>query len=95
VAGLLAVAVFGLVLSRSYESRIRPTANTSAEVRAQLDKMAGAKILDPKAKAAVRAAFVGAYQVVMFQVAVLALASAAAGLGVSTRRRSRTPGAAT
>jgi EmrB/QacA subfamily drug resistance transporter len=77
VAGLLAIAVFGIVLQREYKSRVR-----NPEVLAQIDKMASAKVETVEAQNEIRAAFSGAYRVVMFQISLLALASAFAGLAI-------------
>jgi hypothetical protein len=63
------------------------------EVLAQIDKMASAKVSSVEAKNEIRAAFGGAYRVVMFQVALLALASAGAGafIGPTPSSRNRQP----
>jgi EmrB/QacA subfamily drug resistance transporter len=88
VAGLLAIAAFGVVLQREYKARVK-----NPEVLAQIDKMASAKVSSVEAKNEIRAAFGGAYRVVMFQVALLALASDGAGafIGPTPSSRNRQP----
>ena len=96
IGGLVAIAVLGVVLARSFESRIAPrlehlaispVAKTS--VQRELPKMAGMKLdsitpLRPDERALVRGAvdnsFVSAYRIVMLWVAALALAAALIGL---------------
>jgi len=95
VAGLLAVAIFGVVLLRTFDVRARaslerlqlPAAVRSA-VERELPKMAGADVdalpsLDPPRRAAVRdaiaEAFVFAFRLVLWGAAVLALAAALFG----------------
>lgn len=94
VAGLLAIAVFGVVLSRLFASRMAPpmarmSPAVAAAVRAELPKMAGAKVGDVNAMRAIHEAFVGGFDVVMYGAAGLAVLAALAG--AFTRRRSRTP----
>ena len=96
VAGLLAIAVFGVVLSRGFESRMQPTLAdlapaARAQLRAELPKMAGAKVSDSVAKTAIRSAFVGSFQTVMIDTAVLAIVAALAGaaIGGGTPKRER------
>jgi EmrB/QacA subfamily drug resistance transporter len=96
IGGLVAIAVFGVILARSFGSRVEPrldrmaistTAKTA--VRRELPKMAGMKLdsipsLRPDERALVRWAvggsFVSAYRVVMLWIAGLALAAALIGL---------------
>lgn len=84
VAGLLAIAAFGIVLQREYRARVK-----NPEILAQIDKMASAKVESAEARNEIRAAFGGAYRVVMFQVSLLALASAFAGLAIGPMPSSR------
>jgi predicted MFS family arabinose efflux permease len=94
VAGLLAVALFGVLLARTFDVRVRPrlevlglTREAMTDVARELPKMAGADVQDvamePRQRAAVRQAiddaFVSAYRVVMIGAAALALAAAAFG----------------
>ena len=93
VAGLLAIAVFGVVLARTFEARVRPSvdglglsASTRSAIDRELPKMAGAELdasIEPAQRAAVRHAidqsFASAFRFVMLDLAALALAAAAAG----------------
>jgi len=92
VAGLLAIAVFGVVLTRTFDARataaldgLRLPATARAEIDRQLPKMAGADLaaaasLDVAHQTTVRRlideAFVSAFRVVMLCAASLALAAA-------------------
>ena len=102
VAGLLAIAVFGVLLANSFNARVQPRLSelrlpTEArqQVERELSKMAGAELrsssLDEAQRAAVRKAideaFVEAFRVVMLGCAVLALA--AAGFGAAIRQPPR------
>ena len=94
VAGLIAIAVFGIALVRVFNARVNPALDQlhlSATARAALDrelpKLAGAEIdapTDPAQRAetrrAIDEAFVSAFRLVMAGSSVLALAAAAAGL---------------
>jgi EmrB/QacA subfamily drug resistance transporter len=95
VAGLLAIAVFGVVFARTFEARVAPrldrlalTPAARADVERELTKMAGAQLatvssIPTEQQAAIRAAiddaFVAAFRLVMMWAAALALAAAAAG----------------
>jgi EmrB/QacA subfamily drug resistance transporter len=95
VAGLLAIAVFGVVLARTFDARVAPrldrlelTPAARAEIDRELAKMAGAELtasssLTAQRQAAVRAAideaFIGAFRLVMIGAAGLALGAAAVG----------------
>jgi hypothetical protein len=93
VAGLVAIAVFGLVLVRGFDARVNtrldrftlPAAARSAIDR-ELPKLAGADVdatVEPAERAAVRevidTSFVSAFRRVMIAAAGLALAAAVAG----------------
>lgn len=97
VAGLLAIAVFGVVLVRGFDGEIKarlerlqlpPAAR--AEIEKQLPKMAGAEInaasLDVEQRVAVRTsidqAFLSGFRLVVIEAAVLALVAAGFGAGV-------------
>jgi EmrB/QacA subfamily drug resistance transporter len=88
VAGLLAIALLGIVLSRTFQARaasaldaLHLPASARSAIDRELPKMAGAEL--PPGEADVRAvvdeAFVAAFRVVMWCGAGLALASAACG----------------
>jgi hypothetical protein len=95
IASLLAIAVFGVVLTRTFDARVRPALDTSgvtAAARSTLDrelpKMAGADVeaitsIEPRARAAVRGAidlaFVSAFRLVLAGAGMLALAAGVAG----------------
>ena len=97
VASLLAIAVFGVVLARTFDAQVQPrlerlglTSAASTDVARELPKMAGADVqavaMEPRQRAAVRQAiddaFVFAFRMVMIGVATLALAAAAFGAAI-------------
>ena len=98
VAGLLAIAVFGVVLARTFEARVRPPLDRLApsspareEIDRELPKMAGADLaqvssIPPAERRVVRAiideGFVFAFRLVMIGTAGLALAAAAFGSAI-------------
>jgi hypothetical protein len=95
IAGLLAIAVFGVVLARTFDARVRPPLDRRAlslPAREGLDrelrKIAGADVtqvpsIPPSEQQAVRTiidqGFVYAFRLVMIGAAGLALAAAAFG----------------
>jgi EmrB/QacA subfamily drug resistance transporter len=93
VAGLIAIAVFGIALVRVFNARVSPAldqlrlpAAARAAIDRELPKLAGAEIdapMEPAQRAdtqrAIEEAFVSAFRVVMIGSSVLALAAAAAG----------------
>jgi hypothetical protein len=95
VAGLLAVAVFGVLLARTFDARVRPPLDRLAlsspareGVDRELRKIAGADVtqvssIPPSERRAVRAiideGFVSAFRLVTIGAAGLALAAAALG----------------
>jgi EmrB/QacA subfamily drug resistance transporter len=95
VAGLLAIAVFGVVLSRTFDARVGPRLDQFAlspsarmEIERELPRMAGADVnaaasIDrhqrPGVRRAIDEAFVSAFRLVMIGAAALALAAAAVG----------------
>ncbi len=102
VAGLLTIAVFGVVLVRKFDTELKPRLDhltLSAVVRAQIDKevpkMAGADLksvpVDNRERAVVQKsiddAFVSGFRLVMFGAAIMALAAAAFGAAI---RRDKT-----
>jgi EmrB/QacA subfamily drug resistance transporter len=107
VAGLLAIAVFGVVMARSFATNVAPRLDRiglTPEVRAatdrQLVKMTGAELdsvaaLQPAQQAAVResidGSFVSTFRLLMLMAGALALLSVGAGLAIETPRRRSTP----
>jgi hypothetical protein len=99
IGGLVAIALLGVILSRSFESRVTPklesmSLSTAArgDIQRELPKMAGMKLdslasVAPAERAQVRSAvdssFVGAYRVVMLLVGALAAAAALVGLMIA------------
>lgn len=95
VAGLLAIAVFGVVLARTFDARVRPrlerlalTAPASSAIGRELPKMAGAEVdarpeipieVRPAVRGAIDEAFVSAFRRVMLCASGLALAAASVG----------------
>jgi hypothetical protein len=105
VAGLLAIAVFGVLLSQRFHDEVKPRLGQlglSAVARAQIDselpKMAGADLksvaVDDRDRAMVQTAiddaFVSGFRLVVFGAAVLALAAAAFGWGIRSASVTRT-----
>ncbi|PYO06430.1 MAG: MFS transporter [Gemmatimonadetes bacterium] len=94
VAGLLAIAVFGVFLARTFDAQVRAPA-VRTQIDEQLPKMAGAELksvpLEPAQRVAVQRsideAFVAGFRVVVIGSAILALAGA--GFGAAIRDRVR------
>jgi EmrB/QacA subfamily drug resistance transporter len=101
VAGLLAIAIFGVLLARTFDGRVRPLlgelhlpAATLASIEKELPKMAGANLesvaLDGDARAAARRAideaFLSGFRVVVIGSAILALVAAGFGAGIRDKR---------
>jgi EmrB/QacA subfamily drug resistance transporter len=98
VAGLLAIAVFGVLFARTFDARVKPhldrlalSSSARHDVDLQLPKMAGADFaqvpsLPPPEQLAIRAivdeGFVAAFRLVMIIAAGLALAAAAFGSSI-------------
>jgi hypothetical protein len=99
IGGLVAIALLGVILSRSFESRVTPrleslslSAPARADIQRELPKMAGMKLdslpsVTPSERVQVRTAvdssFVGAYRVVMLLVGALAAVAALIGLMIA------------
>jgi EmrB/QacA subfamily drug resistance transporter len=94
VASLLAIALFGVLFARTFDTHVRPrleglglTGAAMTDVARELPKMAGADVqavaMEPWQRAAVRQAiddaFVSAFRVITIGAAALALAAAAFG----------------
>jgi len=101
VAGLLAIAVFGVFLARTFDAQVRPRLDRlslAPDVRTQIDqqlpKMAGAELklvpLEPAQHTAVQRsideAFVSGFKDVVIGCAILALAAAGFGAGIRDRK---------
>jgi len=98
VAGLVAIAVFGVMLARTFEAQVRPRLESLAlpqsagtDLERELPKMAGADVsrlssVPPAQRSQVRAiideGFVFAFRLVMIGAAGLALGAAAAGRAI-------------
>jgi EmrB/QacA subfamily drug resistance transporter len=105
VAGLLAIAVFGVALTSAFDARVRPRVEQMAlsstareEVESELRKVGGADVsraasLSPPQRreigTVVENGFVGAFRLVMICAAVLALAGGACGLALPRQPGSR------
>ncbi|HYU52077.1 MAG TPA: MFS transporter [Gemmatimonadaceae bacterium] len=102
VAGLLAIAVFGVFLARSFNASVQPRLDRlslAPDVRTQIDqqlpKMAGADLksvpLEPQQRTVVQQsideAFVSGFRVVVIGSAFLALAAAGFGAAIRDRKR--------
>jgi EmrB/QacA subfamily drug resistance transporter len=100
VAGLLAIAVFGVVLVRKFDADVMPrldrmalSPTVKAQVAKELPKMAGGDFSSVALSAgrlsdvhqSVNEAFVGGFRLVVIEAAVLALAAAAFGAGISEK----------
>jgi EmrB/QacA subfamily drug resistance transporter len=93
VAGLIAIAVFGIVLVRAFNARVSPaldqvglSAPARTAVNRELPKLAGAEINTPMesaqragARRVIDESFVSAFRLAMIEAAVLALTAALAG----------------
>jgi len=101
VAGLLAIAAFGVLMARRFDAEIGPrldrlalSATVRMEIEKELPKMAGAQLqdvaTDPRQRVAVQRsieeAFVSGFRVVALGSAILALAAAGFGAAIRDRR---------
>ena len=89
IAGLLAVAVFGALLSGIFQSALERRLDgldlapaTRAQIEAQRPRLAAAETKDARGRQAIEDAFVAGYRTVLWIAAALALASS-----LSARRR--------
>ncbi len=96
VASLLAVAVFGALMTGVFQSALDRELDVlavapavRAQVWAQRSKLAAAEVGDPRGRQAIGEAFVAGYRAVLWVAAALALASSlSAAVLISTERRS-------
>ncbi len=96
IAGLLAVAVFGALLSGVFQSALERRLDgialapaVRAEIEAQSSKLAAAETVDARGRQAIQQAFVAGYRTVSWVAAGLALASSlSAAVLIRTERRS-------
>jgi hypothetical protein len=101
VAGLITIAIFGVVLARVFDAQVQPRLESLAlppaakmQIEAQLPKMAGAELksvpLEPHQRDAVQRsideAFVAGFRVIVLSSAILALAASAFGAAIRDRR---------
>jgi hypothetical protein len=106
VAGLLAIAVFGVLLVRAFDKDVKPRLDHLAlppaartQIDKELPKMAGAELgsvaIEPqqrlRVKQSIDEAFVSGFRLVMFGSAILALAAAAFGWGIRSASMGRPP----
>jgi EmrB/QacA subfamily drug resistance transporter len=105
VAGLLAIAIFGVVLGRAFDTRVRPRLDALAlssaakdEVDRELRKVAGADLAHLSSittseqgviRAVVDEGFVHAFRLVMIAAAGMALAAAAFGRAIRSNEADR------
>jgi EmrB/QacA subfamily drug resistance transporter len=103
VSGLIAIAVFGAILTSAFNSHVRPPLERltlSNDARRTIDRelpmMAAAEVpasVGDEKRQAIRGildeGFVAAFRVVMFGAAALALAAAACGAAVPSSRKAR------
>jgi EmrB/QacA subfamily drug resistance transporter len=95
IAGLLAVAVFGLLLASVFQSTLQrrlddlgAPAAVRAEIAAQRSKLAATQTEDARGKQAIREAFVSGYRTVSWVSAGLSIASCLSAAMLIGRRRS-------
>lgn len=95
VAGLLAVAIFGALLSGVFQHSLERRLNTlnlspsdRAQIEAQKSRLAAAETNDPRAHLAIAESFVSGYRAVLWVAVALAVASSVVGCWLIDERRS-------
>jgi hypothetical protein len=96
IAALLAVAVFGALMTGVFEKVLDRELNTLAvapavrkQVWAQRSKLAAAETVDARGREAVGEAFVAGYRAVLWVAAALALASSLSAAALISNERSQ------
>jgi Na+/melibiose symporter-like transporter len=104
IAGLLTIAVFGVLLAQRFNAEVRPrldrltlSPEVSVEVEKELPKMAGADlknvVMEPEQRSAVQRsideAFVSGFRLVVIWAAILALTAAAFGAAIRGPKEER------
>ena len=86
IAGLLAIAMFGILMLGAFNARVTPALDKLGlpkaarnAVDAELPKLAGANVENNAVGRVVNESFVGAFRIVMLAAAVAALSAAVAG----------------
>jgi MFS family permease len=94
VAGLLAVAVFGVLLSSVFQSTLDRRMDSlalGAPVRAQIEtqrsRLAAAETRDARGREAIEESFIAGYRIVLWVAAGLALASSLSAAALVRRKR--------
>jgi len=95
IAGLLAVAVFGLLLNGVFQTALNGRMDSlgvapavRAQIEAQRSRLAAVETADPRGRQAIQEAFVAGYRTVLWVAVALAVASSlSAGVLIRTEKR--------
>jgi EmrB/QacA subfamily drug resistance transporter len=85
VAGLLAIAIFGLILNTTF-NRALDTRLGTARFASERPKLAAIETTDPRARLAIQESFLEGYRVVLYIAAALAVASSLSAAALIGRR---------